>query len=208
MVVVQQKDINRLIGKTNVAHEIAIQINDTDNLIPIQNELKAKLPNLLIENYKEISPDIALYESQIGISSAIFLTIFMLALIFGIINTMLMAVLERSKEIGMLMAIGMNKRKIFGMIITETLLLGLIGAPLGMLIGWLSVNYFNKNGIDLSNFADGFEQFGMSTIIRPELSMEIYLQLVFAVFITALLASIYPALKAVRLKPLDAMHKL
>jgi len=70
------------------------------------------------------------------------------------------------------------------------------------------VNYFNTNGIDLSNFADGFEQFGMSSIIRPDLSFDIYIQLVVAVFITALLASIYPAIKAVRLKPLDAMHKL
>lgn len=208
MVIVKQQDINNLLGNGKVAHEYALLLNDNDELAAVEEKLKADFPDLKIENYREISPDVKLYESQIGISSAIFLTIFMLALIFGIINTMLMAVLERTKELGMLMAVGMNKTKVFFMIVLETLLLGLIGAPLGMLVGWLTVNYFNERGIDLSAFAEGLERFGLTTIIRPELPTEIYLQLMFAVFITAVLAAIYPALKAIRLRPVEAMHKI
>jgi len=151
---------------------------------------------------------VQLYESQLGISSMIFMTIFMLALIFGIINTMLMAVLERSKEIGMLMAVGMNKVKVFGMIVLETLMLGLIGAPLGMFVGWLTVQYFYKRGINLGAFADGIERFGLATILNPELPADQYIHLMIGVFITAVLASIYPALKAIRLKPIEAMHKI
>ena len=208
MVIVDQKDINTLVGNAEAAHEYAIMLKNPETLDQTKVALAAALPHTKIETYRELSPDIKLYESQIGISSAIFLTIFMLALIFGIINTMLMAVLERNKEIGMLMAVGMNKLKVFGMIVWETLMLGLIGAPLGLLAGVLTVRYFAKDGINLGNFAEGIERFGLATIIKPELDAEIYIQLMVAVFITALLASIYPAIKAIRLKPIEAMHKI
>jgi len=208
MVMVDQADINKLLGKNKVAHEIAILLKDQETLISVQEDLKKQLPQLEIENYRQISPDISLYESQLGITSIIFLTIFMLALIFGIINTMLMAVLERNREIGMLMAVGMDKARIFGMIVLETLMLGLIGAPLGLLGGWMLVQYFGKKGIDLGSFAEGIERFGLATIIRPELETSIYIQLVLAVFITALLASIYPAYRAIKLKPMEAIRKI
>ena len=118
-----------------------------ENLEVAQVELKTAFPNELVENYRELSPDINLYESQIGVSATIFIVIFMLALIFGIINTMLMAVLERTKELGMLMSIGMNKLRVFGMVVFETVLLGFIGAPIGLLLGWLTVQHFSNVGL-------------------------------------------------------------
>ena len=205
---VNREDINRLLGKEDALHEIAITIEDTDQLEQIQVNLQSKLPNTLIENYRELAPDVQLYESQIYISVTILLAIFMLALIFGIINTMLMAVLERTRELGMLMAVGMGKVQVFFMIVLETLILGLIGAPLGMLLGYITVNALNKTGIDLTNFARGIEKFGMDTVIRPFLESQIYIQLMVAVLITAMLASIYPALKAISLKPMEAIRKI
>ena len=71
--------------------------------------------------------------------------IILLALTFGIINTMLMSVLERIRELGMLMAIGLNKRKIFLMIMLETFYLTLIGCPIGLLVGWLTVTSIREN---------------------------------------------------------------
>ena len=207
-VFVLQDDLNELIGKLNAIHEVAIIIDDVDQLENIQQDLMASYPDLLIENYREIAPDVQLYESQIYVSLSILLTIFMLALIFGIINTMLMAVLERTRELGMLMAIGMSKIRVFSMIVMETLMLGIIGAPLGMFIGWLTVKYLNRTGIDLSGFAEGIERFGMDTVIYPTMESELYVQLMVSVLITALLASIYPAIKAIRLKPMEAIRKL
>lgn len=203
-----QSDVNRLLGNDSIAHEIAIFLNDPKDLDAAQAVLKTAFPNQLVENYREISPDINLYESQIGISATIFIVIFMLALIFGIINTMLMAVLERTRELGMLMSIGMNKLKVFGMVVFETILLGFIGAPLGLMLGWLTVLYFKDVGLDLSAFSRGMEQFGMSTIIYPDLNTGIYVQLGLSVIITAVLASIYPAFKAISLRPVEAIRKI
>ncbi len=207
-VFVLRSDVNRLLGNGDVAHEIAIFLNDPADLDSAQIALKTSFPDLLVENYREISPDINLYESQIGVSATIFIIIFMLALIFGIINTMLMAVLERTRELGMLMSIGMNKMKVFGMVVFETILLGFIGAPIGLALGWLTVTYLAKNGLDLSAFAGGMEQFGMSTIVYPDLNADIYIQLGLSVVVTAILASIYPAFKAISLRPVEAIRKI
>jgi ABC-type lipoprotein release transport system permease subunit len=208
MAMVRRSDLNRLIGREDIAHEVAILLEKKEALAAVGNQLKTSFPDLSVQSYREISPEVQLYESQIDVSATIFTVIFMLALIFGIINTMLMAVLERNRELGMLMAVGMNKSKVFSMIVLETLFLGLIAAPIGLVLGWLSINYFGKKGIDLSAFSQSIEQFGLSTQIYTELAPKYYISLAFSVLITALLAALYPAWKAIRLKPVEAIRKI
>jgi len=118
------------LGK-NIAHEVAIILNDVKQVDAVAASLKEKLPNLKVETYREVAPDMELYETSMAVTGLVVMTIFMFALIFGIINTMLMAVLERTKELGMLMAVGMNKAKVFWMIVIETLMLGMIAAWIG-----------------------------------------------------------------------------
>ena len=132
----------------------------------------------------------------------------MLALSFGIINTMLMAVLERIRELGMLMAIGMNKLKVFTMIVLETIMLVAVGAPVGVLLGTLTIAFLGHRGIDLSAFSDTLKMYGMSDTIYFQVEPVVYLQMAIAVSVTALLASIYPALKAIRLRPVEAIRKI
>ncbi len=207
-VFVRRSDLNRLIGDEKAGHEIAIFLKDAKQIATKTAALKSNYNNDLVQSYTEISPDIKLYETQIGTSFAVFVGIFMLALIFGIINTMLMAVLERTRELGMLMSVGMNKSRVFGMIVLETLMLGLVAAVFGMVLGWITVQYFSGSGIDLSSFAAGLKQFGMSTIIYPALEGIYYLQLTISIIITTILASLYPAYKAIKLRPVEAVRKI
>lgn len=202
-------DLRRLTGiKENEGHEIAIMAYDLESIDAIQARLKPMMPELLIENYEEISPDLELYSSQIEINVIIMTAIFMLALIFGIINSMLMAVLERTRELGMLMAIGMNKVRVFFMIVAETIMLSVVGVPLGLLLGFWTIEHLNETGMDLTAWSEGLRQFGMQQIIRPELDLEYYVFVAVAVAITAVLASIYPSIKAIRLKPVEALRKI
>ncbi len=189
-------------------HEIAMLVHDFDRTDTIAAGLKAALAPWKVETYKEISPDLELFNSQIRINMMIMTVIFMLALIFGIINTMLMAVLERLKELGMLMAVGMNKLKVFIMVVLETIFIALIGAPIGMLLGYFTTLYLNHRGIDLSNWSKALEEFGMSDVVRPTLDNETLVTIAVAVIITAIAASIYPAFKAIRLKPVEALRKI
>ena len=87
---------------------------------------------------------------------------------------MMMAVLERTRELGMLMSIGMNKDKIFKMIVSETLFLGLISTPLGLFAGILTVTYFNTKGVNLSEFQEGIDKFGVTSIIYPILNYPLF----------------------------------
>lgn len=216
LVFVRQGDLEKLLRgsmegtetSNHLVHEVAIFLENAANLPLLETELDSIFPNLEIQNYRVLSPDVQLYESMIGSISMIYLVIIMLALIFGIINTMLMAVLERTRELGMLMAIGMNKVKVFGMILFETMLLCLVGMPLGILLGGVTTAYIGRYGLNLSAFSSTLKMYGMSDMIYFSLEPTVYWQVAISVSLTALLAAIYPALKAIRLKPVEAIRKI
>lgn len=221
-VFILRKDLNRLLSPSDgedvesgpgknppaIAHEVAIMLKDQGRLDSVAQDLSRQFPGLKVETYRDISPELQLYESQIKFVSLIYLTVIMLALVFGIVNTMLMAVLERIRELGMLMAIGMNKLRVFSMIVLETIMLGIVGAPLGLLLGFLSVNYLGKHGINLSTFSRSLKMYGMSDVIYFDLDPIVYWQVPTAVALTAIVASLYPAFKAIRLRPVEAIRKI
>ena len=119
---------------------------------------------------------------------------------------MLMAIFERLREIGVLMAVGMSKARIFWMIILETVFLSLTGATIGMLVSAWLVYTTGTTGINLSMFAQGLESFGLSSIIYPALEPKFYGILGVMVIIVAMLSALYPAIKALRLNPVEAIH--
>jgi ABC-type antimicrobial peptide transport system permease subunit len=121
---------------------------------------------------------------------------------------MLMAVMERVREIGMLMAIGMNKTKIFLMIMLETILLMLTGSIAGLIFSYVIVNLFGKYGINLSTVASGLSDIGFSSMVYPFLETEEYIKIVIMVLIAGIISSIVPARKALKLNPSEAIRKL
>jgi putative ABC transport system permease protein len=209
-VMVRREDLLGLTGglEKELAHQVVAIAAHSDSVSAIQARLAPFFPEARLSTYAEVAPEIALYESQMGLMNLVVITIFMLALIFGIINTMLMAVLERVRELGMLMAIGMNRRRVFLMVVLETLFLGLTAMPAGILLVMVSLAFFQRTGIDLSLFSEGMREFGMSEVIYPDPATGIYVQVAVAVFLTALLGALYPAWKAIRLKPVEALTKL
>jgi len=140
--------------------------------------------------------------------SYIIMVIIMFALAFGIVNTMLMAVLERTREIGMMMALGTNRLKVFSLIFLETIFLTLAGTPVGVLIGWGASTYFNKHGLDLSGMGrDMMSSFGFGTMVYPEFPADKLLAVLLIVAGTAVISCIFPAIKAVKLQPVDALRR-
>ena len=207
-VFILHSDLTRLSGQSSSTHEIAMLLKDLDLLESTKASLQESYPDLQVETYKDISPDIEMYEEQMAVSSWIFTIIVMLALIFGIINTMLMAVLERHRELGILMAIGMNRKRVFSMIMSETIILALIAVPLGILLGILSVEWLSETGLNLSMYSRGMRQYGISEIIYPRLNTDLIYQVVISMVFTALVAAIYPSIKAIRYNPVEAIRKL
>jgi ABC-type lipoprotein release transport system permease subunit len=201
---VNQKNLQPSLGADKIIHEIALLTHDLKTLPDLQQNLQTIISDTnlyLVENYRQVSPDVNLYETQMGSSKWLIIIIVMLALIFGIINTMLMAVLERTREFGMLMAVGMKRNQVFLMILTETLLMALIATPIAMIAGAFLVGYFGTVGIQMA----GLEQVGISQAIYPYVTVGSYFSVGIAVATTAFLAAIYPARKATKLKPVEAI---
>lgn len=207
-VIVQKTDLERLVGEDELTHIIAVRLEDQEKLQEIASALSARYPDLNVDTWKDLAPELELVISQSMTSLYIVMAIILLALAFGIVNTMLMAVLERVKELGMLMAVGMNKTRIFLMVMLETIIVTTIGGPLGFLLGFSIISYFNRYGLDMSNYSRGLEDWGFDAIMYPDLDFYYYVIIAVGIVITAVLAAIYPAIKAIKLKPAEALHKI
>jgi ABC-type lipoprotein release transport system permease subunit len=187
-------------------HEIAIKIENESNVESFRSKLIQQFPNHQIDSWRGIAPELGYADKMMNLILIIFLIIIMLALAFGIINTMLMAVLERKKELGMLLSIGMNKRKVFWMIIWESIFLALISGPLGLLSSYLAITTFANHGIDLSFAAKGLKSIGIESTIYPYVENRFYYIISFLVILTAILSSIYPAMRALKLNPSETLR--
>jgi len=207
-VYVQRDDFGNLLGLSGRATEAAVLLQNEAFLPTATAFLQQRLPDLEVQDWRILSPETDLVISSLDISSFIIIAIILLALAFGIINTMLMAVLERTREIGMLMAVGMSKVRLFGMVVLETVLLTLVGSPIGLGCAWLLNAWLSKTGIDLSAVADNLVKgFGYGAVLYPELPTEKMWEILLIVCATAVFASVFPAWKALRLRPAEAIRR-
>ncbi len=206
-VFVLASDLKRLTGLPEESvHQIMVKIDDIKNTEILTSEVKKELGDLEVMSWKELQPDLAMMSDMVQQFYAVFMVIILAALAFGIVNTMLMVVLERTKELGMLTAIGMNKKKVFRMIMLESVFLSLVGGVLGMLFSWLVIALTSSKGINFSTYAEGFEAMGYSAHIYPVISNSFFLIVTILIVITGILSAIYPAMKALKLDPAEAIR--
>jgi ABC-type lipoprotein release transport system permease subunit len=198
--------LRKLYDISNETHEVAVWLKDYENAESFAKDYQAKMPNLEVLPWMDLATGMRMMLEAFDTYLYIIVGIILVMLMFSIVNTMLMAVLERVREIGMLMAIGMNKPKVFRMIMFETVFMTMIGVPVGLLLSWLSVNYFGTNGINLSGAS--YEEMGFASILYPYLDQSSYVGVTIMVLVMAILAAIYPAWKALRLKPVEAIRKV
>jgi len=137
----------------------------------------------------------------------VWIVVIFLALSFGLVNTLVMAVFERVREIGLMLALGMRPIYILGQIIVESLLLLAIGLALGSALAWAAVQPM-KDGVDLSIVGDGMEMWGMSSVLYPELLLSDVVLANVVVLVLGFLASLSPAWRAAHYEPIEAITKV
>ena len=212
-VFVKNSSIFSNIPDLNSYHEIPVlTINGGVTTNSVNESLRLdlqKINNTLdVKSWDEIAVELAYANQMLSSFLYIFMLIVLSGLSFGIINTMLMAILERKKEIGMLMSIGMTKIYIFLMICFETIFLSLVAIPFGLLITYITIDYFSVSGIDLSVVGSGLENFGVGTILYLKLPAEYYLNLSLLVILISSISSIFPAIRALKINPAEATKSI
>jgi ABC-type lipoprotein release transport system permease subunit len=206
-VFVRFRDLARLMNMPdNVAHEIAVYTSNFEQVDQLKSRIGALAGKEEIMTWKEISPEMSYYTEFMDFYMYIFIVIILFALLFGIINTMLMAVMERAKEIGMLMAVGMNKLRVFNMILLETVLLALTGGAVGVLIGYMISKYFETRAIDLSLWGQAYQDLGYDPFVYTIIESKWLVIIPILVIITGIIASVYPAIKALSNDPAEALR--
>ncbi len=202
----------KMLGLGARLSEFALITRDVTQVDRVKRKLAAALndraadPPYEVLTYRELLPLLVMQVDVYQQSIIIFYGIVALAMAFGIINTMLMSVLERIQEFGVLMAIGMKNRRLFAMVLLEAFFLGAGGTLIGVVLSYLFYLPLAKTGLDLSAFSEGLSAFGTGTIIYPVLTLAGMLNALLVVPVVAVLGAIYPAVKAVRLEPIEAIR--
>ena len=205
-VFVKEDDLLKLINSDKISNEIVVRLSSVQQVDSVYIPLKNKYSNLSVKYWGELAPELKFYYESVVLQSNIFVGIILFALLFGITNTMLMSVMERVREFGVLMAVGMKRSRVFFMIMMETISLSFIGGIIGLILGLILIQYFGSVGINLSAFTEGLSQWSLGTQLYTSLPFSFYPPLVLMILITAVISAFYPALKAIRLKPATAIR--
>ncbi len=137
----------------------------------------------------------------------VWIIVIFLALSFGLVNTLVMAVFERVREIGLMLALGMKPVYILGQIIIESMMLLVIGLVLGTALSWAAIQPI-KDGIDISIVGEGLDMWGMSSVLYPDLLLRDVILANVVVLVLGFFASLAPAWRAAHYEPVAAITKV
>ncbi len=160
--------------------------------------------NLEIKTWKDLNSLFVEYETFAQSYIAIFYMIILLISASVIINTLIMSVYERTREIGILSAIGMRGGRIMMLFLAELSMLAIGGVIMGLIIGVLATLYFNVNGFYIGNM--GLSGMMIADTIYAKLTMDNLINLTIMTFVVTMLAGLYPAVMASRMQPVEALR--
>jgi ABC-type lipoprotein release transport system permease subunit len=186
----------------NHASTVFVLLNDIADTEKVANALKVS--NLKVLTWKDLNPLILDFETLANSYIYILYLIILAIAASVIINTLIMSVYERTREIGILSAIGMRGGRIMWLFLAESVLLAVGGVLMGVVLGVLAVYIFNINGFYIGKF--GMTGFMVADTIFAKFTLNKAISLSIMTFIVTILAGLYPAIMAARLQPVEALR--
>ena len=194
--------------RAGVVTELSILLEDEAKTAILQDLLQENFPDLYVADWRTLDPQKARMADIAEISIAIFLGFFFVGLIFGLINTLIASVIERIRELGLLRALGMRRSVVLLQVVCESLLIVSVGTVLGLSAGWIICELvILGGGIDMTAYAEGAEAFGINATLNPVVVGSDYLSFGLLTLLLGLLASYFPARRAMKISPLMAINR-
>lgn len=210
VVFVPMKQFQETTGLKSNISEISILVNDSRNIDPVKERLISEInnPDIEVLSWKDMAPylisSMKMFDTMMYVS---FMIIF-ITVIFSVANTLVMAIMERFHEIGVMKSIGTRPSVIFLLIMFEAMNLGVLGLIAGIIAGVGLTEYLGVTGVDFSHFIASMRAWGAGSIIYPTVKLMDIFVAILIVSVTTVAAAIYPAIKAARIKPLEALNFL
>ena len=188
--------------------EVVFLGSDYRNVEPVFEKVSAAVDDSVqVSRWTEVDTYLGTMLGVMDGFMLIWVIVIFLALSFGLVNTLVMAVFERVREIGLMLALGMKPMSILGQIIIESMMLLAVGLLIGDVLAYVTVKPL-ESGIDISIVAKGMEMFGASSILYPKLYMNDVILSNVVVLVLGFLASLSPAWRASRYEPVEAITKV
>ena len=194
------------VGLANPITELSVVLVSDKDRPSAAEKLRDQHPQLLVKDWRQMQPQIAEIVDVVDATMVIWFVLIMSALTFGLVNTLIATVMQRTQELGMLRALGMNKQLLLIQVVMECVGIMVVGVIAGLILGVLLVFGLGE-GIDLSAFSESVEAFGMSTFLKPVLTVEDLLLFGGLSMLVGLFASFFPARRALKISPLMAMNR-
>ena len=188
--------------------QVSVIVRAEKDIPALQNDLRRQFPGLQILRWDELYP--ALMQGRVmmqGFNLVMSLLIFGVAGL-GIFGVMLVSVLERLREFGIMLAIGTSFSQIRGIIFTESFILGFAGFVAGSLSGGATLLYFYRQGLDLTIFSQGLEEFGMDVITHAVIRPSYFITAFAAVMLATLVSVLFPLHLLKKANPVEAINRV
>jgi ABC-type lipoprotein release transport system permease subunit len=195
----------------DAVHEVVVIGKTLSDVSKIKAKIQAAISGLKRRkplktlDWQELMPGLRQAIEMDLVSGLIFYGLLIIVVAFSILNTFLMAIFERTKEFGVMMAIGTTPRRLTKVLLIESMAMTLIGIITGIILGIGITYYFQVHGIDFSGGSELLSQFGITGRMYPKLSLLSVSIGPFMVLFFTFFAALYPALKIRRLRPVEAM---
>lgn len=211
LAVISLRDAQEFFVYEGRVSEVAILAGDSDAVPALAKSLRTALGQggAEVHTWRESMPELEQFIVLDDAGMYVMLLILVVVVAFGILNTILMAVLERKREFGVVLALGLQPRRIFRIVYLESLMLAMVGLAIGLGIALPLILYLQANPIALTGEAAGaMELFGIEPQMTWKLKPLNPLGTIATIMGVAILAALYPALKASRGRPVDALRSL
>ncbi len=208
MVFINLSAAQYLLSMDGLVTELTILLTDERDTDRMQREIAARVDPAQYEvmSWRKLIPDLVQFVDLDNLFGYIYYLLILIVVGFGILNTILMSVMERYREFGVMMALGTRPSRIIRLIVVESAFIALIGIVIGDVLGFAFSYYYTQVPMDFSMYSQTLENFGLNPLIYAKIYPWVFYVTDLIILGATLASSIYPAVKASRLSPVRALR--